>query len=484
MLLGEEISVQEHFTYQLALAAPTEGELAELEFPLSPAQGFVFGSEDFPAHRSILARFNVQILLDLSGPLDLSRLQRAIRAVVNRHPALQTRFHSHNGRFFQKFLDQPAPLEVIDVTETNSVNDISSILERLSATKFKLLGGVLHRFILLRHSDSHHVLQIVLNHLITDGKSTGVLRRDLIEAYGADRLNEASVNLDYPAFLQWADADSGRATFEQAGEAWKQVLSITNLSQSAFPQYASANSTVRLFTNSRLRLAAEQPNMDAVRRVALQLRVAPATVILSAFLLLSVADALHERPIVVEASVIDEGRWYKDLAQVCGWFAQPVPLAVGVKPDDEIRTLLKTVHEAVLQNRMRPLRQGSVNDLFPTGHKGAVGKGRIAFNLLPSTGAPSTAGGLTVRRLEAGLNVELPFSLVLSLRMGQSSYELEWWANSQEFDQRALRAISRQMFMLVHTLATSPEETVRNVLKPLLRHDSAYQTEVGGVSER
>lgn len=452
---GNADAFQDRFTGELSQFLRDADDWDTARFPLSGVQSLILERQDRPGDHRAFARFNVQILLELTGPLEKDRLTRALRALVARHPALQTRFHLDDRRFSQSFVNQASTLQVIDLNGREK-QELGRLIERNKATRSVLVGGVLHHFFLYNISEQAHVLQIVLNHLITDGKSTGILRRDLLRYYEEDADDTPVPDPVYPGFLHWSQSEEGSRMFVDAGRLWTSFLLSARADHVAFPEQPRSERPKRALTDTHYRFALDGLEISAARRTALALRVTPAAIIIAAVLMLSAGPAAFCSPACPEAILVEEGRWFKELQQTCGWFAQSVPIVAPMSPADGASAFIKSVHQQITRGRALPMQQRAVGQLFPSDHAGPFGRGKIAFNLLPAMGPPTQAGPICARRLETTANVELEFDLVLSLRVYDAAFDLEWWVNSSVFKQEDVAKLNQRTVALVHRLIAAP----------------------------
>ena len=127
--------------------------------------------------------------LRLRGELDVSALERAIQALVERHEILHTRFDEHEGEPCQVI--EPAlriPLHVEDLSvleESQREEAIDWALGREAEERFDLGEGPLLRVRLLKLGAREHILFWICHHIISDGWSIAVFHRDLRLAYEA-----------------------------------------------------------------------------------------------------------------------------------------------------------------------------------------------------------------------------------------------------------------------------------------------------------
>jgi amino acid adenylation domain-containing protein len=152
--------------------------------------------------------YHVSGALRLQGPLDIGACHDALNALVARHEALRTVFHTGpDGEPAQHVqpawtLDLPVrDLSRLPVGEREAALQVWARDEQ--AQPFDLRHGPLLRARLARLAGDEHVLLMVLHHIVCDGESMQVLVNDLAQAY-AGRLAHGAAQLA-PLALQYAD---------------------------------------------------------------------------------------------------------------------------------------------------------------------------------------------------------------------------------------------------------------------------------------
>ncbi|KAG6001999.1 NRPS protein [Claviceps maximensis] len=132
----------------------------------------------------------VPFAVRLRGPLDYDALRTSLCALEERHESLRTTFGDRDGvavQIVQPF--QPCELDVTDLTTTaeGEAGEVSweKTLEEEQTKPFDLERTKAWRVKLFRLGEDHHVLSIVIHHIISDGWSIDVLRKELAELYSA-----------------------------------------------------------------------------------------------------------------------------------------------------------------------------------------------------------------------------------------------------------------------------------------------------------
>ncbi|RAH76885.1 acetyl-CoA synthetase-like protein [Aspergillus japonicus CBS 114.51] len=116
----------------------------------------------------------------LRGPLQLDALQKALLALTERHETLRTTFDHQDGVGVQVVHPfQPKSLNVIDMSSPTDA-DLLRALHREHATVFDLSTAPGWRPSVFRLGPEDHVLSIVMHHIVSDGWSVNVLRKELM----------------------------------------------------------------------------------------------------------------------------------------------------------------------------------------------------------------------------------------------------------------------------------------------------------------
>ena len=163
------------------------------------------------------AAYNMPAAFHLDGALDVLALRASFQRIVQRHEILRTRFADHQGEPMQWIADNcRVTLETDDV----GPDAIDTAIEQHAQTPFRLQDGGLLRVALLRIARDRHLLLVNMHHIVADGWSIGVLVRELMECYAAERDGREPVLPDLP--VQYAD-------YAQWQRAWLKRTAATQL---------------------------------------------------------------------------------------------------------------------------------------------------------------------------------------------------------------------------------------------------------------
>ncbi len=216
-----------------SLAAPTRPPLRRMErkgpIPLSFAQQRLWFLDQLEPGQP---HYNMPSVLRLEGTLDTEALQRAFDELVRRHESLRTSLCVEQGEPVQ-VISPPLrlPLAVVDLTELPAP-ERDAEAQRLALEEarrpFELGRGPLLRTILLRLSDTRHVLLVTLHHVVSDGWSMRVLVQEmaaLYEAFSQGRPSPlAELTVQYADYALWQRQWLRDEALESLLAWWRQHL--------------------------------------------------------------------------------------------------------------------------------------------------------------------------------------------------------------------------------------------------------------------
>jgi hypothetical protein len=175
--------------------------------PLSPAQQRLWFIEKLRPGTTV---HTVPMAFRLLGDLDAGALERSLAEIVRRHEALRTTVSELDGVPVQ--VVRPAaitlPIDAFNKRMREAFGDHLDEYVRLRVLEevrrpFDLVAGPLVRARLLRLAARDHVLILTAHHLVIDGWSIGVIRRELASLYAAFTGGEPSRLAEPP--IQYAD---------------------------------------------------------------------------------------------------------------------------------------------------------------------------------------------------------------------------------------------------------------------------------------
>ncbi|HTF10791.1 MAG TPA: condensation domain-containing protein, partial [Asanoa sp.] len=174
--------------------------------------------------------YNVHGRQRLLGPLDVTAFTASVRAIVGRHEALRTRFPLVDGRPVQVVEDLDGwRLDLSDAAgDDDPAGRAAELAHAQATTVFDLVTGPLFRCLLIRVSDTEHVLSLTAHHIVCDEWSIGLFARELSALYAAGgdpaRAGLDPLPIQYRDYAVWQRERLVGETLESTVAYWREQL--------------------------------------------------------------------------------------------------------------------------------------------------------------------------------------------------------------------------------------------------------------------
>ncbi|MEU8702271.1 amino acid adenylation domain-containing protein [Streptomyces sp. NPDC048680] len=347
-VLGVEVSLRELFHHrtpralaEIVAASPRSAvpPLVAVErdrpLPLSLTQGQLWRLHEAVPDDSV---WTIPLAVRIGGELDVALLGRAVTEVVRRHEVLRTVFVPGNEPTSVVLPAAAIELHAVDVPDEAAARTAAG---EEAARPFDLVRGPVLRPALLRIAPDDHVLLLTVHHIATDGWSQGVLWSELSQVYGALRAGHEpdlpELPLQYGDFAVWQRSWMTGAVLQEQLDHWRDRLS--GLQPLALPgaRTGGARDDAGVLTEWRL-----PPELiDAARQVGATHGATLYMTLLAAFTA-SLARSTGVDDLAVGSPVA--GRTRAEVEGLIGFFANFVPLRVGLAGDPSFAELLGRVH--------------------------------------------------------------------------------------------------------------------------------------------
>ncbi|NML39910.1 non-ribosomal peptide synthase/polyketide synthase [Chitinophaga sp. G-6-1-13] len=197
-LLAAHLLEQEHAAPVLpAVAAVSRPE----RVPLSFSQERLWFIDQLEGS----VQYHIPVVLRLKGTLDKGALASTLQTIINRHEILRTVIAQEDGVAWQRLLDRDQ--WQLTVTDEPVYHEdplaLSSLVHSLVQAPFDLAKDHMLRAHLVVLSPTEHVLVAVIHHIASDGWSSAIIVKELVDLYRSFVHQEVSTLPELP--LQYAD---------------------------------------------------------------------------------------------------------------------------------------------------------------------------------------------------------------------------------------------------------------------------------------
>lgn len=179
-----------------------------------------------------LTAYNIPIVIEITGRLNLAALHDALNEVIRRHEVLRTTFGLVDGQPVQ--IISPAltlMLPVVDLRKLTAEQrkaQTSRLTKEHAMRGFDIEEGPLLHASLLRLEEEEHLLLLNLHHIIFDGWTVGIFFRELSVHYEAFAKGEPSplppLPIQYADFAVWQRQRLQGELLEEQLTYWQRQL--------------------------------------------------------------------------------------------------------------------------------------------------------------------------------------------------------------------------------------------------------------------
>jgi acyl carrier protein len=334
----------EHASQDLPAVSSIQRVLRDGQMPLSFAQHRLwFINELEPGSTN----YQITIALRLTGPLNIVALEQSLSEIIRRHEVLRTTFPIVAGRPVQ--VVNPAQQVILPLVILNGKGeDLAQRLTTEAAQElFDLAHGPLVRATLLQLDEDEHVGIVMMDHIVCDGWSKGILVREIAELYEAFSQGQPSPSSELPIqYVDYAVWQQQWLTGERLDDElsyWKQQLDGAPPTLNIPVDYP--RSTIRTTGAASQSLHLSKASTEALKNLSSEERVTPFMTLVAAFQTLAHWYSGQD-DICVGTDIA--GRNRSEIEGLIGFFANQLVLRTDLSGNPTFRVLLGRVREVVL----------------------------------------------------------------------------------------------------------------------------------------
>lgn len=446
--------------------APIKPVARDKNLPLSFAQERLWFLDQLEGKN---AAYNMAMALRFKGNLNLSALEQALKSLIERHEVLRTNFATCNGipiTLVRTTSNFSLPLvNLQNLSEVEQQAKVQQFVNKERLQPFNLENDSLIQGTLLQLQKKEHILLLTLHHIISDGWSMNLLRRELGIFYLAHTHKQENaialpeLPIQYIDFAYWQRERFAGEVLQQQLSYWKQQL------DGAPPLLALPTDhprpTIQTFNGAKQSQHLSQTLIETLKTLSQREGVTLFMTLLAAFKVL-LSRYTGTQDIVVGSPVA--GRNRNEVESLIGFFINTVVLRTHWDGNPSFRELLAKVKQVTLGayehqetpfeklvEELQPERTLSYNPLF-----------QVWFNSINLESQALDLPGLTVE-LFSSPEAPAKFDLTLYVREQPEGIKLEWVYNQDLFNPETITWMTGHFQTLLEAIVAAPEQPIANL---------------------
>jgi amino acid adenylation domain-containing protein len=449
----------------------------EQPLPLSFAQQRLWFLDQLEGDKCV---YNVPFFWQLKGFLNKAALEQAIREIVQRHEVLRTTFSVVDGSPIQVIhAHLQVTVQVVDwrhLTEKDQLWKAQQLAQEELQQPFDLSKPPLLRVKLLQLADQSHLLLLVIHHIICDGWSMDIFRRELLTLYTAFCAGEScplpELSLQYADFAHWQRQWLQGEVLQTQLNYWqKQLAEVQPLLELPTDH---PRPSVQSFKGRSEFLELNQDLTQKLKCLSQQSGTTLFMTLLAAFTLL-LSRYSRQEDIVVGSAIANRNR--REIEPLIGFFVNTLALRTNLQGNPTFLELLNRVKQVTLDafdhqdlpfeklvDELGQERSLSHHPLF-----------QVAFSLQNQQEQKLEINGLTVTRFQWE-NTTTLFDLSLIFRETPQGLIGEWEYATDLFEAKTIQRIAQHFKVLLQEIVEHPQQPIYSL--PLLTEDERQQLQI------
>lgn len=168
------------------------------------------------------AVYNMPIVFEISGNLDLEKFKNCIKEIVKRHEILHTVYKKIDGSYYQRILSD-YDFDVLYIDECKYENILELIKEERNRG-FNLENEIPIRTFIAKKGDNKYLWYINIHHIAADGWSMGVFSNELSKFYLDDTKSLKDIDIQYSDYAYYEKEFLESEESKRQLQFWKEEL--------------------------------------------------------------------------------------------------------------------------------------------------------------------------------------------------------------------------------------------------------------------
>ncbi len=281
--------------------------------------------------------YNLPAAFRIEGPLDAEKLESAFNSLIKRHENLRTSFSLDDDNEPSQKIAEDIEFRIEHYEIEGSIENTIDQFVR----PFDLATAPLLRVGLIKETENIHYFLFDIHHIISDGTSTEILIREVIQLYMGLELDP--VKLQYKDFSEWFLSPAYQESVAGQKEFWNKQFN--ELPESLELPMDHARPKDRTHSGATLPFAISKEESDQLNQIGRKNSTTLFTVLLATYSIM-LSKLGNAKDLVIGTPVA--GRKHADLQDTIGMFVNTLALPTNLADDISFNAYLKQLHEQVL----------------------------------------------------------------------------------------------------------------------------------------
>ncbi|PGS65018.1 non-ribosomal peptide synthetase [Bacillus thuringiensis] len=387
--------------------------------------------------------YNMASALEVTGNLDLEKIQQAIDRLIKRHESLRTSFVMTEEGAYQVIADEV--FYQVEYEETDSYSDAD---REQFVRPFDIGTAPLMRFkVVKERNQNNYILLFDMHHIISDHQTLNILIEDFSRLYNGEELQPLEIQYkDYSEWMRGRNLESQRNYWKEVFKEEAPILDlVTDYPRPKIQSYKGAQVSVQL----------SQEQKAGIQNINKQQGTTDYMTLLAVFMI-ELHKYSRQQDIVVGTPI--SGRVHQDTETIAGMFVNTLAMRGYPRAEKTFLEFLSEIKELALnayENQEYPFeelveevevrRDLSRNPLFD-----------VMFTMQNNEEIHLTMGEAQVEMLGIPF-IDAKFDLDLQATAYEEGYALDLVYCSDLFTETSAQVILEHFKVLLDRVIANPE---------------------------
>ncbi|PFC32840.1 non-ribosomal peptide synthetase [Bacillus thuringiensis] len=387
--------------------------------------------------------YNMASALEVTGNLDLEKIQQAINRLIKRHESLRTSFVMTEEGAYQVIADEV--FYKVEYEETDSYSDAD---REQFVRPFDIGTAPLMRFkVVKERNQNNYILLFDMHHIISDHQTLNILIEDFSRLYNGEELQPLEIQYkDYSEWMRGRKLESQRNYWKEVFKEEAPILDlVTDYPRPKIQSYKGAQVSVQL----------SQEQKAGIQNINKQQGTTDYMTLLAVFMI-ELHKYSRQQDIVVGTPI--SGRVHQDTETIAGMFVNTLAMRGYPRAEKTFLEFLSEIKELALnayENQEYPFeelveevevrRDLSRNPLFD-----------VMFTMQNNEEIHLTMGEAQVEMLGIPF-IDAKFDLDLQATAYEEGYALDLVYCSDLFTETSAQVILEHFKVLLDRVIANPE---------------------------
>ena len=429
------------------------------------------------------ATYNMPFALQLDGNLNVEALRQSLTYLLERHTTLRTYFPALEGQP-QVVVKDVEDMEVLEITDLQALDSqtqaetVQQLANTHAQEPFNLNTGPLFRAKLLQLSQQKNILLINIHHIISDGWSMGVFKREWQQAYAAYATgytpNLSPLPIQYSDYAAWQRSWLQGESLSSQENYWKQQLSdASRLLElpTDYPRPAQQS-----YQGEREEYCLSKELTEKLKHLSQQQGASLFMTLLAAFNIL-LSRYSRQEDLCIGSGIANRTHSYTE--GLIGFFVNTLVLRSKIKPEQVFIDLLQQTRQTCLDayahqdipfeylvEQLQPERSLSHNSLFQV---------MIVLQNAAGAGVNVSLPGLDIQYLEQRFPFA-KFDLLLDLCERDEQLHCMWEYATDLFEASTIKRMAGHFEILLTAITQNPQQPIHQL--PIITPAESQQLQI------